>query len=100
MRDRAGPSVLLGPADNLGAKRIPLDISDCVPEMVRPEHASKVSILPKMTGAPDSRIVVLRVASMNSAQEYAQGIVAQRHGHEMHVIRHQAPRQKPDFGVG
>ena len=61
------------------------------PQMIRTQRAGKEAILPQVSATTHAGVVILRVASVNSAQQNAQRILTGRHGDQMNVVGHQAP---------
>src|SRR5579872_2171731 len=68
--------------------------------MPRPQHAPEESILPEVPRPPRPRIVILRVAAMDPAQEQAERRFPLRNRNQMNVIRHQTPSENGRLGLG
>ena len=67
--------------------------------MILLEHAGEKTILPEVAGPGTPDVIVLRVAAVNAAQQYRQGVLALRHGDEVNVVGHEAICQEPRIRI-
>ena len=95
----AGPSVVSGTCHHSRSHRVSLHIRQSYPQMPTAQTTCKKAILPEMSCAAATHVVILRISSMYSPEQNSQRIFSTGHRYQMHMVAHHAPAQQSHFGV-
>jgi len=97
---RAGPRVVLGPADHARPHGVPLDVADRRPVMLGIQRAREKPALPEHALHAHLAVVLLGVTQVDRLEHRCQGGGVGRNGHEMDMVGHQAVRADYQASVG
>jgi hypothetical protein len=95
----AGPPVVSGTCHHSRSHWISLHICQSYPQMPSAQTTCKKAILPEMSCAAATHVVILRISSMYSPKQNSQRIFSAGHRYQMHMVTHHAPSQQSHFGV-